>query len=633
MLPLMGKIRILPDRIANQIAAGEVVERPVAVVKELVENALDAGATRIEVAFSKGGKSHILVRDNGHGMSSDDAHLAIERHATSKIRQAEDLNQIASFGFRGEALPSIASVSRFTLRTRPIESETGVEIHVNGGKHLRTREKAMNVGTAIEVAQLFNSVPARRKFLKTDKTEAAHIIQLCRLLAVAHPEVHFTLEENGRRIFQSPQCPSLKDRVREIFGKRLAEELFLLDKQDSGSGEVAYHGSLQLRGITLCPGTGRATRQDLHLFVNRRPVDSRLLNYAVIEAYHTFLPRNRYPACFLFIEIPPELIDVNVHPAKREIRFRQEALVRRFVMESLIEALHERVKNPKRGTDVQPPSPEQSCGLHSPGSTGDSKGYESGPAEPVDEGRNREAKNKAAALLARQKIPLHKNVTRQPSESGFQQPSSVTNRDSKTPESEDKVQRLRSGWHYLGQAHGRYGIFQTRSGIVLLNLAAARARILFESFLEAALQGRIPRQSLLFPITFEMDPLNADTLESHLHFFDENGFGVEAFGGPTFRLISLPEWFAMEEGENFIRDMTERIRERGLRPEAGKAAREELARQASLRAGKGESQPSEASMQVLVNQLLGCRNPLNGPDGKPTYFELSRAELDRRLGA
>jgi DNA mismatch repair protein MutL len=315
----MAKIRILSDRVANQIAAGEVIERPAAVVKELVENALDAGATRIEVEFNHGGRSYMRIEDNGYGMSRDDALLALERHATSKIAEADDLNRLATFGFRGEALPSIASVSHFTLQTRELTADAGTEILINGGRMVHVRECGRPVGTRIEVTHLFNSVPARRKFLKSDTTEAAHIIHGVRLYALAFPQVAFTLIEDGRAIFHSPQCASLEERIAGIFGKQTAEGLLVLESDEPG---------MKLRGLVGRPGVGRATRHEMIIFVNQRPVDSRTLNYALIESFHESLPKGRYPVAFVFFDIDPAAVDVNVHPAKREVRFRSESSVR-----------------------------------------------------------------------------------------------------------------------------------------------------------------------------------------------------------------------------------------------------------------------------------------------------------------
>ena len=323
----MPEIRILSDQVANQIAAGEVVERPVAVLKELVENSLDAGAQKVEVEFRNGGKSYLRVEDDGMGMNPDQALLALERHATSKIRKASDLNKVGTFGFRGEALPSIASVSRFVLRTRPISSNEGTEIFINGGKMIHCKDCGMPPGTRVEVSHLFNSVPGRRKFLKTEVTEATHLIHMAKLYALAHPSVTFTLIEGGRTVFRSPACDSPADRVREIFGRGLAESLTPMDAQEN---------DLRLSGLLGKPGQSRSTRKEMIFFVNRRPVDSRTLSYAVIEAFHTFVPKGRFPPAILFLEIDPAVVDVNVHPSKREIRFRDDPKVRSFILNSVL---------------------------------------------------------------------------------------------------------------------------------------------------------------------------------------------------------------------------------------------------------------------------------------------------------
>ena len=335
----MGVIRVLPDRVANQIAAGEVIERPASIVKELVENSLDAGATRIEVEFAQGGRTLIRVEDNGRGMSRDDALLSIERHATSKIREASDLDRVISFGFRGEALPSIASVSHFVLRSRAEGEEVGTEIVIDGGKLLHVRDCGMPVGTRVVITRLFNSVPARRKFLKSDRTEAGHIIQGTRLYALASPRVAFNLIEDRRSVFQSPVCPDLHERVSEIFGRQVAG----LVQPVSGSED-----DLGIEGLLGRPGVGRSTRHEMITFVNGRPVESRTLAYAILESYHTLIPKGRYPVAFLFLSIDPAGVDVNVHPSKREIRFRDEPKVRGFTIRTILNGLRRSEADPPR---------------------------------------------------------------------------------------------------------------------------------------------------------------------------------------------------------------------------------------------------------------------------------------------
>ena len=350
----MPRIHQLPDAVANQIAAGEVVERPAAVVKELMENALDAGATQIEVEFRKGGKNYLRITDNGCGMDEEDALRALQRHATSKLREAKDLLTLGSFGFRGEALPSIASVSRFILRTREADSEGGTEVFVDGSAAPEVKACGMAPGTTVEVTRLFQTVPARRKFLKTDRTEAAHIVLLCRLFAVAHPPIGFTLIEDGQMRFRAAPGSTLEERVRDVFGKHLAGDLMPVVAQAPDPA----NGGIEVNGLIGKPGTGRATRAELFTFVNRRPVDNRVLNYALIESFHTYIPKGRYPACFLFVEIPPAAVDVNVHPTKKEVRFRNEPQVRAVVMDAVLASLRSAARSVlARATPVESARP------------------------------------------------------------------------------------------------------------------------------------------------------------------------------------------------------------------------------------------------------------------------------------
>ncbi|MDW8310858.1 MAG: DNA mismatch repair endonuclease MutL, partial [Verrucomicrobiales bacterium] len=362
----MNRIRLLPEQVANQIAAGEVIERPASVVKELVENALDAQATRLTVEIQSGGRTLIRVTDDGIGMSRDDALLSLERHATSKIRCAEDLAAIGTLGFRGEALPSIASVSRFTLTTRERggESPEATQIVVHGGKIIEVRAAGAPPGTCVEVRQLFFNLPARRKFLRSEETEAAHIQHYLTLAALAFPEVAFTFRRDGRTIWQLPalevggdgqaRLAALRERLRALYGAELqwlavdytAALPTDAEPEEGASFEAAEAtpptqtgSTLRVWGFIGAPGVSRATREDQHLFVNRRPVENRALNFALLEGYHTALMKGRYPVCCLFLELDPSAVDVNVHPAKREVKFHRENDVRRCVAQAVRETL------------------------------------------------------------------------------------------------------------------------------------------------------------------------------------------------------------------------------------------------------------------------------------------------------
>ncbi|HLP03131.1 MAG TPA: DNA mismatch repair endonuclease MutL [Opitutaceae bacterium] len=609
----MPTIRILPDRVANQIAAGEVVERPAAVVRELVENSLDAGATRVTVEFAHGGRSLMGVEDNGKGMDRDDALLALERHATSKIAEATDLDALHTFGFRGEAVPSIASVSRFEMRTRPASAETGTEILVNGGKFVHVRDCGMPPGTRITVANLFHPVPARRKFLKSDSTEAAHIIQCVRFYALAHPEVAFTLNEDGRTIFQSPPCRSLLERVAAIFGRQTAEAL--LPVEAAGEG-------MRLTGLIGKPGASRATRHEMITFVNRRPVDTKTLAYALIESYQQHLPKGRYPLAFLFLEIEPAAVDVNVHPAKREVRFRSEPGVRTFVVRSLLDALRNAAGDLAAAL---PPGAQRVT-----------------PLEPLPSA----VRPPTAALVVPKAAPLPAIVLPQPAPLSAPLPSEPLARPVPAiapvlAPAADAVESVPdaipgegrpgalAGWRHLGTAHGDCEVFETPAGVVLLDRRAALERVLFEQLQREFRDGHTLSQRLLFAVPVELDPIAAAMLTDQLAFLEQHGLDVSAFGRNFFRIEAAPAWLDPAEAEPFLRDILARLREGQLDPRRPAVAREELARLAAARAVRGAARTDTGT--ELAARLLACDQPLLTPGGRPTLIEIGRGELTRRF--
>src|SRR5947199_5521473 len=366
----MNRIRLLPEQVANQIAAGEVVERPASVVKELVENALDAQVSRITVEIQAGGRSLVRLTDDGVGMNRYDALFCLERHATSKIQKAEDLAAITTMGFRGEALPSIASVSRFTLTTRERNGDTpeGTQVVVHGGKILEVKSAGHAPGTDVEVRQLFYNLPARRKFLRSEETERAHSQHYLTLAALAFPEVGFTFLQDQRLVWQlpplesdhrpGPKLAALEERLRALLGAEVKLLPVDFSAEIAGPEEPgdlprpvpadAGRWTLRIRGFVGAPGVSRATRQDQHLFVNRRPVENRALNYALLEGYHTALMKGRYPVCCLFVELDAAEVDVNIHPAKREVRFHNEKAVRRLVAEAVRRTLLDFHSTPAR---------------------------------------------------------------------------------------------------------------------------------------------------------------------------------------------------------------------------------------------------------------------------------------------
>jgi DNA mismatch repair protein MutL len=576
----MSTIRILEPTVANQIAAGEVVERPAAVIKELLENSLDAGARRVTVDFSRGGKARMIVEDDGKGMTGDEALLSLERHATSKIQLAADLDRIATFGFRGEALPSIASVARFTMQTRPASAPSGTEIAVNGGKLVHRRDHGMAPGTRIEVANLFHPVPARLKFLKSDETEAAHIVRLVRLYAIAHPEVGFLLREDGREIFRSPGNAPLLDRVREIWGRQVAEEVTIMPAFE--------RPGMRLSGLLGKPGVSRGTRQDLVTVVNGRPVDSRTMAFALTESYHTLIPKGRYPLAFVFLEMDPAWVDVNVHPAKREVRFRDEAKVRNFLIESVLAVLRAR-------------------------------GDEGLPAETVP----------AVAPVT----PLAVDV---PSVSVAVPPpgpaAAYVPPTSSAPVSPAHAPAVRLGWRLLSRLREERAVFETPTGLAVLDLGAAHQRVLYESILAQFTAQKPVSQPLLVPLSIELEPLPAAVLKERLPLLTSAGFDFEEYGRNFWRIQALPAWLEPEQALAFVRDLlAEMARREGDfgRPSLAYDALAKLAVNKARRKGDGLS---DVELMELVQALFRTAQPGTCPRGRRTYVEWTDADLTRRFG-
>ena len=583
----MSSIRILSDQVANQIAAGEVIERPVAVVKELIENSIDAGATQIEVEIRNGGKSYIRIEDNGKGMSPDEALLSLERHATSKIREAADLNVVSSFGFRGEALPSIASVSRFTLRSRAEGWEHGTEIKINGGKLIEKKDCGMPVGTVIEVAQLFNSVPARRKFLKTDPTETAHITYNTRLFAVAHPRVAFRVLDSGRTIFQSPACEDLRDRIAEIWGRSLADDLISVDVSDPKTG-------YRLTGLTAKPGVGRSTRRELVTLVNRRPVDSRTLGFAVLDAYYGRIQKGRYPPAFLFLEIEPQEVDVNVHPAKREVRFRNDGAIRRFVLGAITETLNAVTVAERPKAELRAPAAKNEIDPVRPSKPSVSLG-------PIS------TKPRAAKASTGPRITESHKLA---------EPAKVNT----------------TSWRLISILKKQYGLFDTPHGLVMLHIRYADQRVRFERILRSYKESTPPSQSLLIPQAIELEPLASEALLTHLDLINEQGFQVKEFGRHFYRIESLPAWLEPEQAEDFIRDMVDLLRQRGGSRKQSELIWESVAKLAVGGSYRRKDTMSEAAVQQLAETLINCETPHTSPFGKPTFNEITWSEWERRFG-
>ncbi len=602
----MSCIRVLPDQVANQIAAGEVIERPASVIKELLENSLDAKATRVEIEYKQGGRNYMRIEDNGCGMSKDETLLALERHATSKIRKADDLNSLFTMGFRGEALPSIASVSRFQLQSRDESSDSGTEVLVNGGKLIHAKDCGMPQGTRIQVDQLFNSVPARRKFLKTDATESAHIVHCSRLYALAHPEVAFSLIDDGRQIFKSPPCSRLEDRVAEIFGKQVSKSLLSVD---------AEKGDLKLTGLIGRPGTSRSSRHEMLIFVNNRPVESRTLGYALVESFYGHIPKGRYPIAFLFLELPPHLVDVNVHPAKREIRFRNEAQVRGFAIRSILEALREHL-------DTLTISPKVLV----------EKRQSAPPVETKRTELPRPDLSKPSKLEVEvaDDLSLKAEAVEQQSEPQTDLPGQeARGAEKEAPQSPPAI--LDSSWEFVGWAQNEFAIFNTEAGISLLNTKAAEQRIWYERLVKQYENESIESQRLLLPIPVEFDPVSASLLSENIQFLETFGIAVAPFGRNFFRIEGVPSWLSEGDAEDYLREVVSMLREGALNDGRSAKGLESMAQHAASRATRNTALPDPDQLKLMLDQLFSCRNPLSDPQGRPSFIEISKGEIERRF--
>ncbi len=619
----MAKVRLLEDHVANQIAAGEVIERPASVVKELVENSIDAGATRIEVEFRNGGTSLMRIEDNGGGMSHDDALLSLERHATSKIQKVKDLDGLTTMGFRGEALPSIASVSRFQLQTREEGAEGGTEILIDGGKMLHVRDCGMPQGTRMTISKLFNTVPARRKFLKSKTTESAHIVQCVRLYALAHPEIGFSLLDDGRSLFQSPANSSLKSRIAEVFGKQIANNLIEVEAGEDG---------LRMHGFIGKPNLSRSSRHEMLFFVNNRPVENKTLSYALVESYYGHIPKGRYPVAFLFLDIDPERVDVNVHPAKREIRFREEAKTRGFAVRTLLEVLRSESESFQsiKPVEVRLPKAEQPSEEVTAAERPKARGASKPSAAPKPTRRLVQADE--TAQPARAAAPVESLPKRKPA-SIAPEPDPIEQAPAAPAEvgQEQKSEAEAKNWSYLGWAQGEFATFDTGAGVVLLNVRAAQQRILYERMIKDFAAKAVRCQKLLLPQPVELDPLSSAVLEESLEFFERLGFEVAPFGRNFFRIEGTPTWLEDSEAEEFVKETIALLRQGNVAEDKEGVAVEMIAKRAVAKLRRPKEEPSSSEIDSLLDKLFGCDKPLTDPEGRPSLIEISSGEIDKRF--
>lgn len=593
----MPRIRILPEILASQVAAGEVVERPASAAKELVENSLDAGAKEILVEIRRGGAALLRVIDDGSGMSRDDALLSLERHATSKLSAAADLAAIRTLGFRGEAVPSIASVSRFRLVTREPEALAGTEIAVEGGVMRDVREAGCAPGTVVEVRDLFFNVPARRKFLRAETTEAAHIEHQLRLHALAASGVRFRFRKDEREVFDLPGGMSRLDRVRWITGTDLGRELVELP--------LTHGNGISVEGFILPVLHARKGRRHQCVFLNGRPVEDSAISRGLAEGFRGSLQDGMHPAAWLWIDMEPSLVDVNVHPAKREIRLHRPHELREVLTSAVKEGLAraEAARRPVLFPASRPVVADPAPAMRAPAAR----------AWPASVPVQRHFEDLTPpARTPRTEFP-----------SAPLQPASQPEPESAPLPEPEKTPPFR----YIGSLKDRFAILESADGLVLLDPRAARERILYERWLAGT--GPVESQTLLVPLLIEPGPRECELALRHREEFSRAGIELEDFGSGTLRVGSLPDFLKMTDPRSFVTGLIDELAH-GQTPGA-RVAFDALAKLLARRAALSESpRPQEA--MPLLRILFSCELPYCAPDGRPTLSELSMKELERRFG-
>ncbi|HLW35594.1 MAG TPA: DNA mismatch repair endonuclease MutL [Chthoniobacterales bacterium] len=603
----MSRIRLLPETVASQVAAGEVVERPASVVKELVENSIDAGARKIEILIRRGGISFVRVIDDGCGMDRDDALLSLERHATSKIRSVADLEAVGTLGFRGEALPSIASVSRFRLTTREPVAVAGTEIVVNGGKIDVVRDGGEAPGTQVEVRSLFYNVPARRKFLRAENTESRNIEHQLHLQAIGHPQVAFTFARDDRMIFQLPATTTLTDRIRDLYGTELLGRLLPVNDGDSSA--------IRISGMIGRAGLSRQTRSQQLVFVNGRAIESPLLTGALREGYHTALMKGQYPVTFLFIEIDPGAVDVNVHPAKREVRFRDPNGVR----EAIVRALQETLASSREDWQEKFRAP-------APAFTGATAGQPVVPQRPsFSEPKGGSPPCELPELEREFALRGQRSI-----ETATPAPE-VFRREQFEPD-EDFKPRADQQFQIIGILNKLYVLMENADGLVLVDQHAAHERILFEELRRRMEEQGVPSQKLLITQTFELAPRDADWIEQNIAVLQKMGIGVESFGPNTFKIDSLPGFLNVTDGAQFMRKVIDDLKSASDRSSPLRLGEEMIAKTVCRHAVKANDPLRYLEVEKLIRDLLDCDLPYCCPHGRPTMIQISNAELEKKFG-
>ncbi len=611
--PISNRIALLDEHTANRIAAGEVIERPASVVKELVENSIDAGSSMITVTLEEGGKELIKITDNGCGMSREDAVLSLQRHATSKIRDAEDLDAISTLGFRGEALPSIASVSVVEIVTKFEDAVDGARLEIEAGTITNLESVGAPQGTTIAVRKLFFNTPARLKFLKTAQTELNHITDLIGRFAMAYPSIHFRLVHNGREVLSSPATGKPLNSITQVLGKDIARQLAPISFETP---------AMRVSGYISNPGLTRVNRNDQVLFVNGRPVRSKTVTHAIDQAYRGLLQPGRYPVAVIFLELTPELVDVNVHPTKAEVKFSSEheihSAVHRAVNATLMagaaaptfsDANAQRPSIPLRLTPDLPMDPTPRQGTLPGSATMDIRAFQEALAN-----RRTEAAAEADPFVW---------------ESG----SGVPVEESPVPEADFDAVRtvaLRSV-KVIGQARNTYIVAQCDDGVLIIDQHVAHERVLFEQMLESKESRQVAVQGLVIPITLNLSAKEAAIVAQRSDQLKQAGFDLEPFGSDTYLMRGAPASIKPGDAEPVLRDMITELVDITVAKHLLVQAEQVLITASCKMAVKAGDPLAMPEMTRLIDDLLKCKNPFTCPHGRPIIVSLSNWELDRKF--
>jgi DNA mismatch repair protein MutL len=664
----MSRIRILPEAVANRIAAGEVVERPASVVKELLENALDAGAKAIRVEVEAGGKRMIRVIDDGHGMTHDDALLAFERHATSKLRSADDLMSIATLGFRGEAMPTIAAVSRLLLETRDVAEAEGTRVEFAGGKLVGVKSAGLPAGTTVSVADLFYSVPARRKFLKSETTELGHIASLVTHYALANPGKQFVLSTPTQQIVDCAPVERLADRVYQLFGKQALDELVEIPTASAAFRAAITEPELEpseesarisVYGFTSRPEIQRPNRNGIYVFVNRRLVRDRLILHAIHEAYRNILPGNVFPATLLFLEMPYDEVDVNVHPAKIEVRFRRSQFVHDFTRDAIRQvlmgarpiasfaaatgvgavSLASSINGSEvdgaavgkaqitAGNGIEVPRAVipalQEIGLGS--GAGSDGGFDlaGAPQRPVPQRFSFDSGSSfAAGLVAPASLPASAERVEPNWAANFAAAGSETPARLPHP---DEIADLKP----LGQVSASFIVAVNGEGLWIVDQHVAHERVLFEQHLEARRAGKVESQRMLMPMILELAPRQLVIYEKIAEELSANGFEVEPMGPRSLAIQAVPAGVANGDAEKLLTEILDGI-ERENAAISIETLQAKIAASTACHAAIKVNMPlDQTKMEWLLGALAKTDCPMSCPHGRPVVLRYSVKEIER----